>query len=149
MTWFSDMIRDRDERHAILKERQSIEIAEEHFRKVTEGLKPRDDAYQTHLADLFFERDLAFAEISEIETKRARRQADRWRVPLPTRPFKDDEQTEFWEWHAPHHRYYISDKGHSQLRREIYQEWEMWWKPWLSWVAVAISLLSLAISFLK
>ncbi|MBY5814304.1 hypothetical protein HFN60_01275 [Rhizobium leguminosarum] len=145
----SKLVRYRDERDTLIGLRQSIDDLRDDLSAKTMGLDPRGEEYQNRLADYFTQMEIETAAIAKIETNRIRRRAENWRVPMPLRPYKPQETTEFWEWHAPHHCYYISDKGHSQLRREIHQEWEMWWKPWLSWLAVAISTVSLAISILK
>jgi hypothetical protein len=149
MGWLKNLKRFRDERHQLIQLRHGIDRAEQSFREKVEGLKHADEEYQYHLGEFFHELDMLRAEIGEIETAQMQRSASEWRVPIPARPFRKEEATDLWEWHDPHERYYLSENGLSRLRREVYQEWEMWSKPWLSWAAIAISLFSLAISVLK
>ncbi|TBB05136.1 hypothetical protein ELH55_01490 [Rhizobium ruizarguesonis] len=147
MSWLVGLKRYRDERDTLIQLRHDVGHLEDELFESTRGVSAED--YQYRLADYFHQMETLTAAIAEIETNRVRRRADYWRVPMPLRPYKVGESDEFWEWHDPHQRYYISDKGHSQLRREIHQEWEMWSKPWLSMVAIGISSLSLAISLIK
>ena len=149
MGLFEKLKRDRDERYNLSQLRYSRERAEEGFKAAVAGLKPRDEQYQEHRANMFAEIDYTDASIAEIETKMIIRRSLRWKVPIPARPMKEGEPHDFWTWHEIHGRYYISDKGQSQLRREIHQEWEMWWKPWLSWVAIGISVISLGFSIIR
>ncbi|MGO7077939.1 hypothetical protein ACCT03_29580 [Rhizobium johnstonii] len=149
MGWLADLKHYRDARDALIQLRHAANRLEEELSEATVGLQAHEEEFQYRLAEYFNNMETVSAEAAEIETDRIRRRAEYWQVPMPMRPYKSGESNEFWEWHDPHHRYYISDKGHSQLRRDIHQEWEMWWKPWLSWGAVAISVLSLVISILK
>lgn len=107
------------------------------------------DEWRQTFAQFSNEAELLVSEIRAIETAQMLRRARRWKVALPAEPFGEDEETEYWGWYGAHRRHYLRDAGLSYLRREVYQEWEMWSKPWLSITAVGISLVSLAISLLK
>ena len=149
MGWIQDIKLYQADRDALIALRYDLEEIDEAFRKRTAGLKSHEDEYQHRLGEYFDELDYSRAEIAQIETKQMRRRTARWRIPLPQRPKKFEEKDEFWDWHAPHGQHYLSEKAMSHLRREIHTEWEMWWKPWLSWFAIIASFLSLAISIFK
>lgn len=149
MGWIKSISRYRDERDQLIQYRHFREKLESDFKAATENLRPRDEDYQFRVGEFFAELDSVNAEIAEIETAQMKRRAGIWRIPIPGRPREDGAEDEFWTWHDVHGRYYISERGMRQLRRDIHEEWEMWWKPWLSWLALGVSLFSLAISIFK
>lgn len=149
MGWLRDIFKYRDERHELIQRRLDRDEIERHYTEAIAGTNPRDDEHHTLVAEFFHEMDTINAAIAELETAQIKRRAAKWRIPIPKRPYKDDDADDFWEWHYVHGVAYISLKGMSQLRKEIYQEWEMWWKPWLTWVALGLSILSLVFAALK
>lgn len=145
MGWFSDLKEYRDDRHALIQAHHQREAIAKRWREERPANK-RSDEYQKFLSDIAFEDEGVQAEIAEIETRQMLRRAARWRVPIPLRPYKEDEGNEWWDLHRMHGTYYLTDRGLSHLRREAYQEWEMWTKPWLSIIAVAISMASFGLA---
>jgi len=147
-----DLLKDwwqqRMDRQRIIQLRHDIDHLHDCLSKKTEGLRPRDQEYQHHVAEFFADLDCIRADIAELETKHMKQRATYWRVPIPQRPYKREEESEYWEWHDPHGAFYLSENGMKRLRREVHHDWEMWSKPWLSFMAVGISLLSLLISVL-
>lgn len=112
-------------------------------------MKRRSHEYQEAISEFFHDLDEISSEIAEIETKQMLRRAKKWRIPVPPRPFRDKEISDSWEWHDVHAMFYLKDTAISRIRKEVYQEWEMWSKPWLSWMAILISVTSLAVSVFK
>ena len=55
----------------------------------------------------------------------------------------------FWDWDYSFGKYFLKPQAKSYIRKEVYQEWEMWWKPWLSWIAIMISVISLFVAFFR
>lgn len=149
MGWLAEMVKYRDERLELVQLRYAIEDSFARFSEQTAGLRKRSDEYQKLLAEYSHFGDDTYAQISRIETAQAMRRARHWRVPVPQQPLGEDQESETWEWHSAHGRYYLTDTAISRLRREAYQEWEMWSKPWLSWGAILISVTSLVISVLR
>ncbi|MBP1852724.1 hypothetical protein [Rhizobium halophytocola] len=149
MSWLGDLKRSQRERQELIQLRRDIDDCDKELQRQLEGLKPRDDLYQSRLGAYIHNVGTLEAAVAQIETAQMRRRAERWRIPLPPRPREEAYATDFWEWHDKHGKYYFSEKALSQIRRELYMEWEMWWKPWLSWLAIGISFLSLAIAIFK
>lgn len=149
MGWLGDLKRFRDDRDKLIQLRHQRERHLERLNETTAGLKRNSNDYQIAVSDYFNTVDLVDAEIAKIETAQTLRRAEQWRIPIPQRPYKRDEDTDFWEWHAVHGRYYLTEEAMRRVRRDVYEEREMWLKPWLSWLAVLISVVSLAVSVLK
>lgn len=148
MSWIKELLRDRDERHQLIQLGHEIEKNAQDFRESSAGLKRNSNEYHELISELDNERRLLDAEIAEIETERMLRKAHFWRVPVPRYPMDDSEQDDNWRWHSVYGRYFLSVKALRDLRREIYQEREMWTRPYLSWTALVISVISLLTAFL-
>jgi len=139
----------RDERDKILNHQRQLDELSDEFHQKAQAIKWGSDEFEKLGADYMHEVSTVLAGIAEIETARIVRKAHHWRVPVPTTPFGTEDDNDFWQWHKPHGRHYLSEQGMSALRREIYNEWEMWSKPWLSWGAITISVVSLAVALFK
>ncbi len=110
------------------------------------------EEWESANSDYFSECDLIQSQIDEIETARIIRRAKAWGVPIPPSPKWSEEPVyddEYWDWSNIHGKYYLNAKGKALLRREAYTEMEMFYKPWLTWAALAISVISLVFSMLK
>ncbi|MBA1139374.1 hypothetical protein [Mesorhizobium neociceri] len=149
MALFGELKRYRDERDALIQHRHNRDSLLERLNETTAGLKRNSQEYQIAVGDYFATIDIVDAEIAEIETAQTLRRAGQWRILTPQRPYKEDEDNDFWEWHGVHGRYYLTEEAMRRVRREVYEEREMRMKPWLTWLAVLISVISLAISVLK
>lgn len=149
MDWLRGWWQQRMDRQKIIQLRHEMNNLHARLNEKLEGLRPRDEEYQYHVADVFSDMDIVQADIAELETKHLQQRASYWRVPIPQRPYKRQDDNDFWEWHDPHGRYYLSEMGMRYLRKEVHNEWEMWSKPWLSFFALGVSLLSLVISILR
>lgn len=141
----------RDDRYRLIQLNYDRESANQAFdQDVAERmLNPSSDEYGSRYAELAVQLDVIDWEIDRIETRRAVARAIYWQVPLPPRPFKRSDEDEFWLSSSIDGKHYLTEHGKAHLRREIHREWEMWSKPWLSWGAVAISIVSLAVAALK
>ncbi|ANM12458.1 MULTISPECIES: hypothetical protein [unclassified Rhizobium] len=149
----AEILRRRDDRYRLAQLRFDLEDAENEFRsKVQEQKLGRGtDAWDRAYFDYDTRREFVYAQIDEIETRNAIERARAWRVPIPQRPISEEPvyDDQYWSWSNPHGRYYLTDEGKLLLRREANIEMEMLFKPWLSWGALAISVISLTISALK
>lgn len=54
-----------------------------------------------------------------------------------------------YQTYIVHGRYYLTEEATRRIRRDVYNEREMLMKPWLTWLAVLISVISLVVSVLK
>ncbi|MAY61553.1 MAG: hypothetical protein CML29_05020 [Rhizobiales bacterium] len=149
MSLIRNLRRYRDERHRLIQLGYEIEQNEREYREKSAGLKRNSEEYQKLLFDLHGERQLIDAQIAQIETEQVIRKANFWRVPIPRYPSNEDQRDENWDWHSVYGRHFLSVKAVRDIRREVYEEREMWTRPFLSWGAIVISLVSLAIAFLK
>lgn len=145
------LLKWRDDRHRIAELRFAIEDADKDFRSAVAKRKLRrdSDAYQELYMSAENERELAEAEISDIETENAIRRARAWGVPIPPVPYQEDVGDQYWYWCRVHGRFYLNDNGTALLRRESYAEMEMRFKPWLTWLALIMSGISLMYSLWK
>ncbi|HEV7344281.1 MAG TPA: hypothetical protein VGN60_01425 [Devosia sp.] len=92
--------------------------------------------YEEHL-----ETALYYDEIEWIKTKRLIRTAVRYSVPIPTRAEGED-----WEQSRHLGHWLLTPVGATKLRREVAVEVDIRQKPWLNWLAVAISAASLVVA---
>ena len=148
MGWLWHLKRNSDDRQKLVQLQGELDDISKQFRTDTDHLKTNSDEYRAALGAYGNDLGLVIAQIRAIETEQMLRKTTRWRVPVPMRPY-NMEETEYWEWHQLHGRYYLTDIGLSRLQREVYHEWEMWSKPWLSWTAIAISVVSLIVAFAR
>ncbi|TGQ12132.1 MULTISPECIES: hypothetical protein [unclassified Mesorhizobium] len=149
MNWFGDLRQCCVDRKMLTELRLERDRHLQTLHETIDGLKQNSDEYRIAVADYFASVDVVEARMAEIETAQTLRRAEKWRIPTPQRPYKEDEHTDFWQWHAVHGRYYVTDEAMRRVRREVYEEREMFLKPWLTWFAVLISVISLAVSALK
>ncbi|AVA21591.1 hypothetical protein [Rhizobium sp. NXC24] len=153
MGLLSKLLKWRDDRHRLATLRYDLEDVDAAFRTKMqkEKLRRGSDEWQHAYADYDNQRELLDAEIDQIETQNHIRRARAWSVPIPSRPISEDPvyDDKYWIWSRVHGTYYLTDEGKALLRRETYAEIEMRYKPWTTWVAVGISIISLAISIFK
>jgi hypothetical protein len=138
-----------DERNDLIQLKHELDALYRRHQQETASLKSDTDEFRNAVFNYACEAGIIIAEIADIETHAMLRRCTYWRVPVPSRPYGDDNEHPYWEWHSEHGRYYLSDVGLKELRRGIHEEWEMWSKPWLSLTAIAISVFSLAVSLLR
>ncbi|MFI0843522.1 hypothetical protein [Mesorhizobium sp. IMUNJ 23232] len=148
MGWLESLLRYRNERDELIRLRHGLEYNNATFKEKTADLSKRSQEYRDAVNEGANEHYLMSAEIAEIETAQMLRKAARWRIHVPLRPTNEDD-TEMWEWNVIHGRHYLSEKAMMQIRRDAYQEFEMRSKPWLSWMAILISIISLVVSVLR
>lgn len=117
----------------------------------TEQLRRGSDEWEEAYRDYENQSELTEGEIEEIETRHYLTRAKAWHVPIPPLPVSEYRvyDDKYWDWHRVHGRYYLSADGKAYLRRECYAEMEMFFKPWVTWSALGISIISLAFSILK
>lgn len=87
------------------------------------------------------EAGLVYAQIDLIKTRRQIRHAIRYSVPLAPRSEGED-----WTWNTNLGQWLLTDQGAMKLRREIAIEVENRQKPWLNWISLFISGISLAVA---
>jgi len=149
MDFIHRLFQRRDDRDVIRELFYKREDLLADFHREVQGLAERGDEYQMIYSGFRNEMDLLNDEIDSVETRRAISEAVRWRVPVPARPAGYEDSNEFWQYSSITGRSYLTEAGLTHLRREVYKEWEMWSKPWLSWGAIAISVISLGFSLFK
>jgi hypothetical protein len=115
----------RDERNALAQHHYDLEEADS-------ADNPGDVAFYSDLID-------------QLETRQKRRAAWRYGVPIPPTP-SAYESDKYWNWCLALGEHHLTTEGHAHLRREIAHERELLYKPWMSWLALGISFVSLAIS---
>ncbi|WP_159598750.1 hypothetical protein [Starkeya nomas] len=110
--------------------------------KATGG--PGTRAYEALEGGLQHEQEPLIDELLTIETRQRIRTAHRWGVPIPPRPYGRDRD-QYWD-RSRYSEWVLTDEGHKHLRRETAVEVELFAKPWLSWIAIAVSVVSLAVA---
>ncbi|MBP1856850.1 hypothetical protein [Rhizobium herbae] len=149
----SSILKWRDDRHRLAKLRFDLEDLDIAFRNKVkvEKLRRGSEEWERAYADFDNYRELYDADIAQLETTNQIRRASAWGVPIPFRPISEEPvyDDKYWDWHRPHASYYLSDVGKAFLRRETYAEMEMRSKPWIPWIAIGISVISLLVSLLK
>lgn len=150
MEWIRDLIEAGNERRQVDQLRWEMADLDKAYSEERRHPMPClcEDCRQV-AAKYYHERATASATISQIETHRAIIRAGRWQVPLPSKPTSTDEDNEFWHWDSMHREFYLTDAGIAHLRREVFLERDLRTKPWLSWAAIAISLVSLIVVIFK
>jgi hypothetical protein len=147
--WLTELKRDNEAKHQIFQLQCELEDTSKAMQARTAGMKTGSDEYRQTLAEFSNDASLIIAAMKQIQTDRMLDRASRWNVAYPSPPFGTDDDTDMWAWHPVHGRHYLTDEGLSHLRREVYREWEMWSRPWLSWGAIAISIVSLLVAIFK
>ncbi|UXT56948.1 hypothetical protein FY134_04500 [Agrobacterium fabrum] len=151
MDALKSFIKWRDDRYRIIQLRHEIEHLDNLYyaklkdKKYRRGSDEAEHLYWNYRNDI----DLAEASLDELETAAALKRARKWGVPVPHRPNSEEDENDTWNWSSVHFRHYLSTEGKARLRRQCYAEVEMFYKPWATWLAVGISVLSLAISIFK
>lgn len=148
---FEKLARSRDDRVRLAELEYEIEDLIKAFRAEVErrGLKEGTDAYESAYSGFHNDLDLLHAEINQIQTRRLLARAASWLVPIPPRPRAAEDDTEYWWWCRVHGTHYLTDRGRTHLRREVYQEIDLRYRQVPSWAALAISVISLVVSVLK
>ncbi|WP_421360272.1 hypothetical protein [Agrobacterium rosae] len=150
MGWIAEVRRYGEERQNLIQLRHSLDDLGRRMSDETAGLKTKSDAFQKAISTYGHEADLILSEIAEMETRQAIIRAQRWRVPIPQRPYGNRGQdTDFWEWSVAHGLYYLTDHGLREVRKMVHDEREMLSRPIITWAALAISVISLIVSALK
>jgi|GEM_PF-4716442 len=103
------------------------------------GTDWQDMASLNHEAS--WEAGFVYSQIDAIKTARQLRRATRYSVPVPPRSEGDD-----WSWDTTLGKWLLTDVGAQKLRREIAIEVENRQKPWLNWMSLVISGISLAVA---
>lgn len=149
MEWIKDLRKYQDERYELIQIEYRIDDLGRAHQAVSEEFERNSDDYQKAMSDLAFESEAAHLEKDVIYTKRLLRLAYRWRIPVPSQPYKPENGDETWEWNNTYGRYRLSMDAQKNLRRQIYEERQMFITPWTSIVALTISIISLAVSALR
>jgi hypothetical protein len=148
-TLFEKLGRWRDERNRISALSYEAQNIRDLHRPLIETAKSVSrDAFGGAIAEMQFELQIPEYEIDRLETSMRLREARRWGVPLPDRPNSGDSD-DYWDYCYSMGDHVLSVKGHKYLRREIANEREIFQKPFLSWAAICISVVSLVVSALN
>lgn len=135
----------RDERNEIARLEYAIEdIQRAHAPQLEEARRTSSQALYDARQDEHFELSLYYDQINLIRTRQLIQAALRLGIPIPRRT--DDHP--HWRESYQLGEFYLSDEGQHQLRREIAHERELRHKPILSWGALAVSFVGLAISII-
>ncbi|MER9028192.1 hypothetical protein [Mesorhizobium sp. M0674] len=149
MRW-NDILLWRDERNKLATLREDLDRTERSFEvEIRSATEAGSSEILFEIKDRrYFEMRTFEMLIDQIETRRRLRLARRYGVPVPLRPDVAVD-SEYWDWELGLYEHTLSTKGHYLLRREIAAERELVFKPWLSWVAIILSFLSLIIAAAK
>ena len=127
---------------------EEIDSTEMYYEELLKQAGPKGtDSYEGLVSEMFSQLDALLHELKQIETRHRLRVARYWGVPIPPWP-DSDKKNQHWE-RSPYRAWVLSDEGHKHLRREIAVEVEIFAKPWLSWGAVVISVVSLVVAAFK
>lgn len=150
MAVFKRLATWRDQRNAIAQLNYRIDDLSNDFRsEVAErNLKRGTDEYEQAYGSFRNEYDLSAAEVEAIETLKMLSSGRRWGVPVPRSPTDDHEDNEYWAWNSIHGRHYLSQNGRRYIRHAVAEEMDILFRPYLSWAAIAISIVSLIVSAL-
>ena len=151
MAIFKQLRKWSDERIALANANERLEeLWSEFVHKQVDRDERRisPEAWESYTSYWFAEYSVIQADIAKVETDRAIKRAGQWEVPFPQKPYGTDEDTEHWKWHPVHATHYLSDEGKMRLRREVYLEMDIRSRPLLTWAALIISVVSLAVSAL-
>lgn len=146
----SDIGQWNERRYKMIQARHDlVKLRIDHEQELHEkSLKLGSADYNRLVDEYYHDHQLASADLDELESDHLLRRARRWGVPIRTRP-EHGEDNEEWDWSAMHRRHYLSAQGKSRIRRECFNEMEMFYKPWTTWLAVVISIISLVISIFR
>ncbi|WP_172746536.1 hypothetical protein [Neorhizobium sp. T25_13] len=139
----------RDRRYRLIQLRLEREKAYEDFYTRTKGLNRRSEEYESLDGDHQNAVALLSAEIGRLETLDLLRRAYRWRAPVPGHPVLPETENEHWAWNRVIGGYHLTTKGMREVRHAVAAEVDLYYKPWLSWAAIAISFLALIVSVFK
>lgn len=141
----------RDARYTALQLKYQLDKLESDFQSGPATQFPDTSSSEFKLPYYEFknEFDLVQSRIDEIETNQATDRAYRWAVPLPRKPESKYEENEFWYYSPQLEKFFLTDVGKTYLRREIYTEIEIRFKPFYSTGALLISIASLLIALVK
>ncbi|RWI20334.1 hypothetical protein [Mesorhizobium sp.] len=150
MAVFKRLATWRDQRNAIAQLNYRIDDLSNDFRsEVAErNLKRGSDEYEQAYVTFRNEYDLSTSEVEAIETLKMLSSARRWEVAVPQPPTDDHDESEYWSWNSSHGRHYLSQNGKRYIRHAVAEEMDILFRPYLSWAAIAISIVSLIVSAL-
>lgn len=151
MDWIRQTLRNNERRQELIQLRYELTRLGTELSEKTSSLKTKSEEFQKLLSEYGFEADIVMSEIEKLETEQMIERAERWKIPVPNRPYgsyegKDDD---FWKRNDLHGVYYLTNEAKQMIRRQVFEEREMLTKPILSWLALFISIISLIISLLK
>lgn len=142
-TWLQRAFRRSDERNEIARLEYAIEDVRKSFADEIAKAKSSQDLWNLQSAE-FQETLVYYDQISAIRTRQTFETAIRLGIPIPRRT----DESPYWEYSSVLGKHNLSDEGLHHLRREIAHERELRHKPILSWGALAISFVGLALSIL-
>lgn len=146
MRFWQDVRRWSDERNLLSQTQFEIEDIEKSYSSTLERTwNGSVDDYHSALAELQSQTAHLHGAIDRIRTKQRLRSASKYEVPIP--PKADDSP--LWVFSFAAGGFVLSEEGHKYLRREVGIERDLRHKPWVSWMAVVISLTSLFISVIN
>lgn len=140
-TWIQRAFRRSDERNEIARLEYAIEDIRKAFAEEIRVAKSSHDLDTLQNAE-YQEMLPYYDQISIIRSKQVFETALRLGVPIP----RQTDDSPHWEYSAVLGQHHLSDEGLHFLRREIAHERELRHKPVLSWGALAISFVGLALS---
>lgn len=145
MGWLKDVCRWNEERYRLVQIGHEIsDIWQDYADSMKQAHKPgvsRDVILQLE-AEIDSETRGLSDEYDRILTVRMLRYATRYGVPIM--PASDNSP--HWEWSDYEGRFLLTTEGLAHFRREIAFERDLRQRPWVNWLGVAISVLSLLVA---
>lgn len=139
----------RDRRHELIQLRHQLEALDRDFIENSKDLSPQSEEFEALHQSYRAENDVLSAGVRSIQTMIAIERALRWRTELPPRPELPDLDNEHWGWNTVVGGYHLTSAGMREIRHAVAFEVELFYKPWLSWIALAVSVFSLIVSLAK
>lgn len=141
-----DLLSWRNDRHEIIMLKQ----------KIDDVFAKHDDLFREANTDLDRLKVVASIKvdtkpyvdrIEHIRSARLLETANRLLITIPENDAMGDAKN--WFWSPEIERFILTRSYQQQLRREIALERELAYKPWLSWMAIGISILGLLVAIFR
>ncbi|MCV3766558.1 hypothetical protein [Rhizobium sp. TRM95796] len=149
MSWISLIHQLAADRANLASIDHRVEELEADLNNIAESRKPDDVIdYLNCKNRILFEIHLCLDEKAEIETRKTLNMAARWKIPVPPKPHDQwgEDENGIWRWSSNFTDYYLTETGHFALRREVYNEIDMRFKPIVSWTTLVVAVLGLVIA---
>lgn len=145
MGWLKDVFLWNNERYRLIQLSHEIDRIWQRYENSMKQAH-RSSASREDIAQVQFEIETETRVLSDeqdkILTGRMLRSATRYGVPIT--PASDNST--HWQWSNFESRFLLTTEGLAHLRREIALERDIRHRPWVNWIGVGISVLSLLVA---